>query len=69
MFLSPNARSQEVEMSIEEKAVIQAADRWVSAVAAVANADEHRDGRQETQCALDTAETELYAAVLAWRSG
>jgi hypothetical protein len=47
--------------------VLDAADKWLSAVNAVTSADEESRGSDVEQAALDAAEIELAGAIMDWR--
>ncbi|HLG87369.1 MAG TPA: hypothetical protein VKZ79_09265 [Alphaproteobacteria bacterium] len=58
---------------MNEKGVIDAASAWATALEAVAQAEEERrlgpaDQVEHAEANLADAESELYAAVLKWRS-
>jgi hypothetical protein len=48
--------------------VLAAADSWLTAIQAMAAADEEQRGTADQQLDLDEAEVVLAAAVLAWRN-
>jgi hypothetical protein len=54
-------------MDERARAVLAAADRWLSAVKAITAADEAQRGTEDQQLDLDEAEVALAAAVSAWR--
>jgi hypothetical protein len=54
-------------MDERSRAVLAAADRWLSAVHAITAADEAQRGTEDQQLDLDDAEVALAAAVSAWR--
>jgi hypothetical protein len=54
-------------MDERSRAVLAAADSWLTAMQAITVADEGQRGTDDQQLDLDEAEVVLAAAVLAWR--
>jgi hypothetical protein len=60
-------RSKEPMMDETSRDVLAAADSWLTAIQAMAAADEAQRRTKDQQLDLDDAEVVLAAAVLAWR--